>query len=59
MKKIVIMKKNCDKKEKIKKITPYRQVKGVHITSIVDEGIRAILNLFIFFFTRKFHTHKK
>ena len=29
-------------------------------SSIVNEGIRAILNLFIiFFFTRRFHTHKK
>ena len=33
-----------------------------HISSIVNEGIRAFLNLFIylfFFFTRRFHTHKK
>ena len=29
------------------------------MSSNVNEGIRAILNLFIFFFTRRFHTHKK
>ena len=28
------------------------------ISSIVNEGIRGLLNLFIFF-TRRFHTHKK
>ena len=50
------MKKDCDKKEKIKKITLHRQVEGVHISSIVNEGIRAFLNLF--FFTRRFHTIK-
>ena len=32
------------------------------VSSIVNDGIRVILNLFIylfFFFTRRFHTHKK
>ena len=29
------------------------------ISSNTNEVIRAILNLFIFFFTRTFHTHKK
>ena len=54
------MKKSCDKKEKIKKITLYRQVKGLHISSIVDEGIRAILNLFIYlFFNRKISDAQK
>ena len=43
------MKKKCDKKEKIKKITLHRQVEGVHVSSIVNEGIRALLNFFIFF----------
>ena len=28
-------------------------------SSIVYEGIRTILNLFCFFFTKRFHTHKK
>ena len=58
------MKKYCDnekrlyKKEKIKKITLHKQAEGVHVSSIVNEGIRVLLNLFIFF-TRRFHTHKK
>ena len=59
MKQIVIIKKNCDKKEKIKKIILYRQVKGIHISSIVDEGIRAILNLFIIFFLQEDFTRTK
>ena len=47
-------------KNKCVQITFHSQVKGVHVSSIVDEGIRAILNLFIIiFFTRRFHTHKK
>ena len=49
-----MIKKNCDKIEKIKKITLYRQFKGVHISSIVHEGIRAILNLFLFFLQEDF-----
>ena len=52
------MKKDCDKKEKIKKITVHRQVEGVHISSIVNEGIRALLNLSIFFYEKISH-HKK
>ena len=52
------MKKDCDKKEKIKKITVHRQVEGVHISSIVNEGIRALLNLSIFF-NKKISHHKK
>ena len=29
------------------------------VSNIVDEGIRATLNLFFFFFKKRFHTHKK
>ena len=42
------MKKDCDKKENIKKITLHRQAKGgwngwgVHFSSNVNETIRAI-----------------
>ena len=42
-----MIEKNCDKKEKIKKI---RSIHQKYSTSIVNEGIRVILNLFIFFF---------
>ena len=34
-------------------------VRHTFLSSIVNEGIRAILNLFNFFSTRTFHTHKK
>ena len=35
-------------------------LRGVHVSRIVNDGIRAFLNLFIiFFFTRRFHTNKK
>ena len=51
--KIVIMEKDCDKKEKIKKITLHKQAEGSTLSSIVNEGIRALLNLFIYFFYKK------
>ena len=37
------------------------RLRGVHISNIVNEGIRPLLNLFIFFifFIRRFHTHQK
>ena len=44
-------------KNKCVQITFYRQVKGVHISSIADEGIRAILNLFIIIFFCKKISH--
>ena len=54
------MKKKCDKKEKIKKITLHRQVEGVHVSSIVNEGIRALLNFFIYlFFSQEDFTRTK
>ena len=34
-------------------------MKGVHVSSIGNEGIRALLNLSILSFARRFHTHKK
>ena len=45
-------------KNKCVQITFHRQVKGVHVSSIVNEGIKAILNLFIFFLQEDF-THTK
>ena len=36
------------------------RLRGVHVSSNINEVIRTILNLFIIlFFTRRFHTHKK
>ena len=35
------------------------RLRGVHVSSIVNEGIRAILNLFFFFCKRRFHKQKK
>ena len=45
----------CDKAFNIAKTPKYD---GYHRSSIVNEGIRAILNFFIIFFTR-FYTCKK
>ena len=52
------MKKGCDKKEKIKKITLHRQIEGVHVSSMVNEGIRALLNFIIFFYKKISHAQK-
>ena len=30
-----------------------------YASSTINEGIRALLNFFIIFFTKRFHTHKK
>ena len=57
--KIVIMEKDCDKKEKIKKITLHKQAEGSTLSSIVNEGIRALLNLFIYFFLQEDFTRTK
>ena len=64
----MIIEKDCDngkkiviKKKKLKKIVIKFHASRkmiVCFSSMVNEGIRAILNLF-FFFTRRFHTHKK
>ena len=53
--KIVSDKILCNKAFNIAKTPKYD---GYHRSSIVNEGIRAILNLFIIFFTRRFHTTK-
>ena len=46
-------------KNKCVQITCSR-LRGLHVSSIVNESIRAILNVFLFFFfTRRFHTHEK
>ena len=48
------------KKKRLKKQLSIGKLRGIHVSSIVNEGIRALLNFFIiFFFTRRFHTHKK
>ena len=44
-----------DKNKRVQ-ITLHRQVEGVHVNSIVNEGIRAILNLL---FLREDFTHTK
>ena len=62
------MKKDCDKKEKIKKRLRenFMLVIGRFflLSSNVNEATTAVLNLFILFYfilflTRKFYTHKK
>ena len=54
----------CEKKQLMiikKKKLSIGRLRGVHVSSNVNETIRAILNLFIylFIFTGRFHTHKK
>ena len=47
-------------KNKHMRITRHRtRSRGVHVSSIVIEVIKDILKPLYFFFTRKFHTHKK
>ena len=59
-KKNVIMKKNCDKKESLKKLLFIGRLRGVHISSIVDEGIRTNfkISLLFFFYKKISHTQK-
>ena len=46
-------------KNKCVQITFHRQVEGGTVSSIVNEGIRAILNLFIYFFYKKILQEQK
>ena len=45
-------------KNKCEQITCHRQVEGVHVSSILNEGIRTILNLFFFFYEKISHVQK-
>ena len=52
------MKKDCDKKEKIKKIILHRPVKGGMHQYYSELGYQGSFKPH-FFFTKRFYTHKK